>query len=131
MRPEDVISPVARTRNHVVLFQTPDDDDECWSIVEAEVSEIDEPDVWRKLIGVRWDGDRDDPDSKGFPNSSGKGVWFWVPTQVAPFFYGMIIPQLKERLVNFESRQSVESDLRKIKKMLSQMLPKNQAAAKQ
>lgn len=121
MRPEEVTSPVARTRNHVVLFQTPDDAGECWSIVEAEVAEPDEPDVWRKSIGMRWDGDRDDPNSKGFPNSSGKGVWFWLPSDLSPFFYGMVIPQMKERRKAFDSRQRVESDLRKIKKMLSRL----------
>ena len=129
MRPEDVTSPVSRTRNHVVLFQTPDDAEECWSIVEAETSEIEEPDVWRKSIGIRWDGDRDDPNSKGFPNSSGRGFWFWLPTQVQPFFYGMIIPQLKERLRAYESRQTTEQDLNKIKTMLRQIMQKDKATA--
>lgn len=129
MRPEDVKSPVSRTRNHVVLFQTPDSDDECWSIAEAEVAEIDDLDVWRKTIGIRWDGDRDDIESKGFPNSSGQGVWFWLPTQVAPFFYGMIIPQLRERKNAFKSRRQAANDLSKIKKMLAQILSKDQSTA--
>lgn len=127
MRPEDVTSPVSRTRNHAVLFQTPDDDDESWSIVEAEVSEIEEPDVWQRSIGIRWDGDRDDPSSKGFPNSSGKGVWFWIPTKLMPFFDGVIIPQLKERLRAYEARMNVEEELGDIKQMLADLLSKGQA----
>lgn len=121
MRPEEVTSPVSRTRNHVVLFQTPDEANEPWSIVEAEVAEIDDPDVWRKSIGIRWDGDRDDPGSKGFPNSSGKGVWFWLPKMVAPFFYGVIIPQLVERRRTFDSQKKIEGELRKMRKLIAKM----------
>lgn len=123
MRPEEVTSPVSRTRNHVVLFKAPDYADELWSIVEAEVSEPDEPDVWRKSVGIRWDGDRDDPLSKGFPNSSGKAVWFWLPSEIAPFFYGVVIPQLKERLKAFESQRRVERDLKKVRKMMERLVP--------
>ncbi len=95
MKARDVTSPIHRTRNHVVLFESPTEWDEQWSIVEAEITEDGED--WSRSLGIRWDGDRDDPLSKGFPSSSGKAVWFWIPSELSPFFYGIIIPQLKER----------------------------------
>ncbi|HZG08050.1 MAG TPA: hypothetical protein VEZ70_03620 [Allosphingosinicella sp.] len=95
MKAKDVISPIHRTRNHVVLFESPSEWNEEWSIVEAETTEDGED--WNRSLGIRWDGDREDPASKGFPSSSGKAVWFWIPSDLSPFFYGIIIPQLKER----------------------------------
>lgn len=95
MRAREVLSPISRTRNHVVVFESPTAWDEQWSLVEAEVT--DDGEYWDKRLGIRWDGDRRDSNSKGFPSSSGHGVWFWLPTDVVPFFYAYVIPQLKQR----------------------------------
>lgn len=115
MRARDVTSPIHRTRNHVVLFESPFSWNEEWSIVEAEVLTDAEEETWAKSLGIRWDGDRRDPESKGFPNSSGKAVWFWIPSDLEPFFYGVIIPQLLER------RQR-EKNQRKLHKQLEEMM---------
>lgn len=95
MRAREVVSPISRTRNHNVLFESPPSWGEQWSLVEAETTEDGED--WEKSLGIRWDGDRRDSSSKGFPSSSGHGVWFWLPADIAPFFYGFVIPQLKQR----------------------------------
>ena len=116
MRARDVTSPIHRTRNHVVKFESPYNWNEEWSIVEAEVLNED-GETWERSLGIRWDGDRRDSDSKGFPNSSGRAVWFWIPTELRPFFDGAIIPQLLDR------RKREKSD-RKIQEQLGVLLEK-------
>jgi hypothetical protein len=131
MRAKDVTSPIYRTRNHNVLFESPTSWDEEWSIVEAEVTEDPEEGEWVRSLGIRWDGDRDDPDSKGFPNSSGKGVWFWIPQNLAPFFYGMIIPQLLARKKQEAKDKSLKKNLKELIEKVEQLTaaqPRKQTA---
>ena len=120
MKAIDVTSPIHRTRNHVVLFES--SRPEFWSVVEAETTEDGED--WYRSLGIRWDGDRDDPDSKGFPNSSGKAVWFWIPEELHPFFYGVILPQLRERQKRSRQDRMIRRQLREIKALLGAPMEK-------
>jgi hypothetical protein len=121
MKAIDVTSPIHRTRNHVVLFESPTEWHEEWSIVEAETTEDGED--WTRSLGIRWDGERDDPSSKGFPSSSGKAVWFWIPSRLTPFFDGIIIPQLKEGKKRERQDRLVRRQLRAIINRLDALPP--------
>lgn len=118
MRAREVVSPINRTRNHVVLFESPSTWGEPWSLVEAEIT--DDGEAWNKCLGMRWDGDRKDSDAKGFPSSSGRAVWFWIPEDLQPFFYGIIIPQLTQRK---KSERQGREMMRKIDEILEAIKP--------
>lgn len=121
MRAKDVLSPISKTRNHNVLFESPASWGEPWSLVEAEVTEDGEE--WNSCLGLRWDGDRNDPDAKGFPNSSGKAVWMWMPEDLLPFFYGMIIPQLTQRKKSERHNRNMANKIDEILALLSKTKP--------
>jgi hypothetical protein len=127
MRAKDVKSPISTTRNHNVLFESPFSWDEEFSIVEAEVLD-DDGTEWNRSLGMRWDGDRRDDDSKGFPNSSGKAVWFWIPKTLEPFFRGIIIPTLLERRGGEQRHKKLASELKEIKLLLMKQQPDMTAA---
>jgi hypothetical protein len=78
MHPKHVKSPVQRTRNHTPIFHSPEEWEENFSIVEADVLDVD-TDTWKRNLGIRWDGDRTDKKDLGFPSTSGNAVWFWLP----------------------------------------------------
>ncbi len=57
MHPKHVKSPMYRTRNHKQMFMSPEEWEENFSVVEADVLDPN-TDTWARSLGIRWDGDR-------------------------------------------------------------------------
>lgn len=71
MRPQDALSPRNRiaTGSLNVVYTAPDG---SWSLAEM---------LWDgdPAIGLRWNGDINDPNDKGNPRSHSQGTWFILP----------------------------------------------------
>ena len=74
MRPEDALSPQRYIKDGSleVVYTSPDG---TWSLARM---------VWEHtpVVGIRWNGDINDPQDKGNPRSHNKGTWFILPDPV-------------------------------------------------
>lgn len=126
MHPRDVKSPVNRTRNHRPLFVSPDSfPDDSWSVCEMEQYDA-AADKWSLVVGMRWDGDRDNVADKGFPNSSGQGVWFIAPREIEQIIRANLhVLEMKAELAKARARAK---KAKKKAKAAQQLQPQTQAA---
>lgn len=75
MHPSNRLSPQSHMRNLRVLYISKDT---WWSVGKMEYFN-DHTNTWEWRIGTCWNGDINDPNSKGFPNSFNRGTWQFEP----------------------------------------------------
>jgi hypothetical protein len=88
MKPQDALSP----RNRLdptsldVIFTSKND---WWSLATM---------TWdgQSALGIRWNGDINDPDDKGNPRSHGQGTWFVLPDEIS-FFASAFVDAIKSQ----------------------------------
>jgi hypothetical protein len=83
MNPLDVDSPKPKTGKpgiepgsiHVIITREAETPGKTWSMAEMMRG-------GRRRIGVRWDGDPNDPDDLGHPSVHGNATWFVLPDAI-------------------------------------------------
>jgi len=81
MQPQNALSPKNRLASGSlkVLYISPDG----WSLAEMVCD-------GHPAVGLRWDGDRNNPDDKGNPASHRQGTWFILPDILGVFLAGLV-----------------------------------------
>jgi hypothetical protein len=97
MNPKDATSPRDRMwpGSLKVIYTS---NDTQWSLAEMRWRDRDgdynDPESWFDAVGLRWNGDINNPDDKGSPRSHNQGTWTILPTPLAAlaraFVAGMI-----------------------------------------
>jgi hypothetical protein len=83
MHPTDALSPKWRIEQGTinVLYTHPSTD---WSV--ATMTYDGQP----GCVGIRWNGDINDPTSLGYPSARGNGAWFILPEGPAQMMLAMV-----------------------------------------
>jgi hypothetical protein len=84
MKPQDALSPRDRLdpNSLKVIFTS---NNRWWSLATM---------LWdgEEALGIRWNGDLNDPNDKGNPRSHCQGTWFILPNEMAFFAKAFVRP---------------------------------------
>jgi hypothetical protein len=84
MRPEDVLSPRSQIKSVTIKVTRKTPRKNSYSIAEIERRD------GRVGFGIRWNGNPNDPEDKGYPTSRGYPVWFNLPDEMARDLLGSL-----------------------------------------
>jgi len=98
VNPSTVISPRSRLEPGTlrILYTSAN---KHWSMAEFGWSDIDDPGNYEMAIGLRWNGDVNDPNDLGNPRSHSHPTWFILPDVIASLAKAFVEAIREERRI--------------------------------